>query len=90
MLVNNFYHSTGTMLHVQHRIILSERNCPLELSNAVIRDPGIRIIWVLDVLFDKGSERVREVLSLVILLLFHFGLNFDVIMRPALTYNRQH
>ena len=63
---------------------LSEGNRPLKLSN------GIGIIRVLDVLFDKGSERVREILPFVILLIvFHFGLNFDVIIRPTLTYNRK-
>lgn len=87
--VKLIYHRTGTIY--QRRIVLSERNCPLELSHAVIRAPWIWIIIrVLDVLFDKGSERVREILPFVILLIvFHFGLNFDVIIRPTLTYNRK-
>ena len=79
------------IIYVQRSIVLSERNCPLELSNAIIRYPWIGIIiQVLDVLFDKGSNRVREILSFIILLIaFHFRLNFDVIIRPTLTYNRK-
>ena len=62
---------------------LSEGNRPLKLSN------GIGIIRVLDVLFDKGPEGIRKILSfLILLMVLHFRLNFDVIMRPILTYKK--
>ena len=51
---------------------LSEGNRPLKLSN------WIRIIRVL---FDKGPERVREILSFLILfIVLYIRLNFDVII----------
>jgi len=73
--VKLFYHSTGTMYHVQQskdHCPLSEGNRPLKLSN------WIRIIRIL---FDKCPERVREILSfLILLIVLYIRLNFDVII----------